>query len=330
MRHHRRRRLLLVLIAFIFIGILIALFTREDVLPQYIKPEEESTTEGMDTKFEIIAPVKDESFRISVPEGLKKVDDKDTVYYLSDKLNITIKKSQYTHINAMYTADTYAQTLSGNAGIMSFDYPSTSSRLVSYKRATEDAEIINVILTVWDRKVTIDVIYEISSNIYEEYLPIIRKSIDSYTWESEYSIASNLCMGYSEYGNCDYAVPLGFNNVSTSNMYAYSNNEGTIYTTLEIYENSGYLENINNIKYIEYAGNNKSGYTLRNYNVTKKQIYAESYYTDTNRNSIVYMYQKVIATGSKQYFITYYVDKNVLNDELLATINNAFTYFKIR
>lgn len=329
-KRKKRRRLLLIAVIILSIIVIMLMFNRENILPKYIEPETESVEESLDVEYEVVAPITDQNFRISFPKGMQKVEDNDNVYYLSDYLNISVKKRNYTSEISLYDSQQYLNTLSGNITMMSFNYPTTSSLLTSYRRKTETSEYIIVDFSVWDRKNIIDISYEIDSSIYEKYLPIIRESIDSYTWESEFSIQPNLYMAYNEYGNCDFAIPLGFEDKSTSSMYAYENSEGTIYTTLEIFENDAYLDNISNIGYVQYAGNNKQGFTLINYTATKEEILAESYYTDQNTKETIYMYQKIVANGTKQYFITYYVSQNVLNDNVLELIEDAFSYFALR
>lgn len=329
MKKHRRRRLLLVAVILIAFFIVYCIANREDVLPKYI--EEETVTEEVEEiKMENIAPVSDENFRISIPTGMKVIDDGNIKYFLSDNINIMIEKYLYTHEISTYTADTYANTLSGNVNMMSFSYPTTSSRLLSFRRTTDTDDTFNVVFSVWDRKHIINISYEIKSSDYEEYMPAIKRSVDSYVWESSYSIDERLCMVYSSYGNCDYAVPVTFSNISTNDMYAYQSETGDILLTLEIYENGQYLDQINNLSYADYFGKGKSGYTLCNYNNSKEEIYAESYYTDTKSNNIVYVYQKIIANGEKQYFITYYVYKKSVTKDVLGIINESFNYFSIR
>ena len=329
-KRRKRRRLLLIVVILALGAVIAALYNRETILPQYIEETTEEEKNELDITFESVAPVKDENFRIYVPVDMRRVDDDNNAYFLSDTLNITVSKLSYTHEISLYTADTFASTLSGDVNMLFFNYPTSSSRLLAFRRADNNSDTVTVMLSLWDRKNIINISYEIDFDLYSNYLPAIRKSIDSYTWDTEYEISDYLYMAYNKYGNCDYAIPVGFKNKSNSNMCMYTNDNGSIVMTLEIYENTEYLDKINNIAYTEYAGKGKSGYSLRNYNVTKDQIVAESSYVDNNTNSTVYMYQKVVATGSKQYFITYYVDSKSLNDTVLGVINNTFIYFNVR
>lgn len=329
-KRHKRRRLLLIVTIFALVVIIAALYNRETILPKYIEETTEEENDELDITFESVAPVNDENFRIHVPVDMRRVDDDNNTYFLSDTLNITVSKSAYTHEISLYTADTFASTLSGDVNMLFFNYPTSSSRLLAFRRAGNNSDTVTVMLALWDRRNIINISYEIDSDLYSDYLPAIRKSIDSYTWDTKYEISDYLYMGYNKYGNCDYAIPVGFKDISNSNMCMYTNESGSIVMTLEIYENTEYLDRINNIAYAEYAGNGKNGYSLKNYNVTKEQIVAESSYIDKNTNSTVYMYQKVVATGSKQYFITYYVDSKSLNDTVLGVINNTFIYFNVR
>lgn len=329
-KEHKRRRLLLIPVIIILIAIIVALFNRETILPKYIEEETKVEENKSDIIYEAVAPMENIAFRIQLPTGMEKIKDGSNTYYLSDNLNVTMSLTDYTHTISEYSESTYLKTLSGEVTLMSFDYPSTSSRLVSYRRTTNGQDTVVVVFNVWDRKNIINVTYEISSAVYEEYLPVIKKSIDSYTWDTEYGISEYLCLKYSEYGKCDYAVPIGFKDMNATDMYMYTNDKGSIVATLEIYENSSYLDAINNIAYTEYASNGKKGFGLRSYDATKEKIVAESYYTDTNTGSIVNMYQMIVATGTKQYFVTYYVENDVLNDVVLQSVKDSFEYFRIR
>lgn len=331
MIRHRRRRLLLLAVGLLLIGVIVFIATREKVLPKYIQSDDELETEKKeDIKCELVAPIQDFAFRLSIPTDMKKIDDKDSVYYLSDDINITVKLSNYNYRIYYYNSQTYAQSLGDNTELISFDYPNTHNLIAVYRRSSENSDFTNVVLNAWDRKNLIEVVYEIPTAKYDKYINTIKNSIDTYTWSSDYPISDNIVMGYDEIGNCDYAIPFGFSNVSSNGVYAYINENKTIWTTLEVFNNDDYLEKINNLAYTNYISPGRQNYSLRNINVSKEVIIAESTYTDSNTNELIYMYQKIIATGKKQYFITYYVKKSALNDAVLELINNAFDYFKVR
>lgn len=330
MNRHRRRRLLLILVGFIILGVIVFLATREKVLPKYIQTEEIETEKKDEIKCELVAPIKDFAFRLSIPIGMKKIDDNNSIYYLSDDINITVKLSNYNHNIYYYNTQTYLQSLGNNVELLSFDYPNTHNLVAVYRRNNENGDFTNIVLNAWDRKNLIEIVYEIPTPKYDKYIDTVKNSIDTYTWSSNYPISDNLVMGYDEVGNCDFAIPYGFSNASSNGVYAYINDNKTIWTTLEIFNNGDYLDKINNLAYTNYISPGKPNYALKNINVSKENLIAESAYTDSNTNEMIYMYQKIVATGKKQYFITYYVKKSALNDSVLELINNAFNYFTVR
>lgn len=321
MKKHKRRRLILVLLVILMIIIFVFIYNKTKVLPIYI-PEETASTTKVEISCETVHPLSD-SLEIIIPKGCRNIKDNNLVYFLSDNINITVEKVIYNYTIGLITADMYSQSLSTDVNLITYNFPTTSSRMVVYEK--EKTTIF--IYTTWDREYIYNITYEIKTNMYDKYIDYIKRSIDEIKWSKNKPISEQLVMGYSEFGNCQFAIPYGWENINNNTSIMYKNDTDTMIMTVEIYENSNFLENISNLTYVQAISENKQNFSQRLYNCSKNKIYAENTYIDNQKQ--VNMCQAIFANGKYQYFITFYIYDDSFNDEVYQMIQEALTYFTV-
>ena len=143
---------------------------------------------------------------------------------------------------------------------------------------------------------------QIPAQRYNDYYDTVIYLFDSFQWEQANPIPEEFILYYSDYGDFEFGVPIGWESSIVDGVYqAISPSGSTMTCTLT--STSMDLSSIKQLDYVDIASAGKSNYLLSSFSNTGTNLIAEATY---NLEGVPYTeVRSMLATGLFQYEFTF-------------------------
>lgn len=205
-------------------------------------------------------------------------------------------------MNAITEEHVINDVISSNGVLGGFDKDDNHSYLVIYELGSTDYFEYNV----WDLQNTVRVSLQIPTARYSYYYDIAVYLFDSFTWEQAAPIPEEFCMFYSDYGNFEFGVPIGWEGSIVDGEYGAVSPNGSV-MACSLTSTSADLSGITQIDYVNAASAGKSNYLLSSYSNTGLVLTAEATYTLNSVECVEV--RSLLATGAFQYEFTFQCER---------------------
>lgn len=295
-----------IVLAFLFALIYSFISASQTNLPAYVQTEEPKqeepktpdirTTEYFNEEVGLSMLVPAEWTRVTKNGGDAFVNQVDGAM-----LHFDVREYDPT-MNAITEAQATNDVLSANGVLGGFAKDDNHSYLVIYELGSADYFEYNI----WDLQHTVRVTLQIPTQRYSYYYDIAIYLFDSFVWEQAAPIPEEFCMFYSDYGNFEFGVPIGWEGSTVDGEYtAVSPNGSTMSCSLT--STSMDLSGISQIDYVTAASAGKSNYLLSTYSNTGSVLTAEATYVLNGVECAEV--RTILATGTFQYEFTFQCER---------------------
>lgn len=197
------------------------------------------------------------------------------------------------------TKETVANDVLAADGVLGgFAKDDNHSYLAIYEIGSTDYFEYNI----WDLNHTVRVSMQIPAQRYNDYYDTVIYLFDSFQWDQANPIPEEFILYYSDYGNFEFGVPIGWESSIVDGVYQAVSPSGSM-MTCTLTSTSLDLSNVKQLDYVGVASAGKSNYLLSSFSNTGTNLTAEATY---NVDGIPYSeVQSILATGLFQYEFTF-------------------------
>ena len=319
-----------VIVIIVMIVTLITIFGQNKPLPGYVETETagtESTSECAVSVKTYIAPKT--GLTLSIPEEWQQVNKNGNALFVhrASASSIEIQEDDYYPDITAATAELLASRITAKGyDFKSFNWMSNSSFALTYSKTLNGRSTNYIEITEFDRNNIVRIIYSADSEYYNKIKTAIEQSIDSIQWEPKNPIPEEFMLQYSEYGNFEFGIPIGWTTGTNNGAYYAQDNKTGAIMVLTATQSSITYENVSQLDYVSIASQGRNSFALRSYSADKNIIRGTAVYTSNNQQYMLMQY--LIANGSYEYSITFECPVSVY-DQTEALYNNAIALFRV-
>lgn len=265
-------------------------------------------------------------FQMEIPAEWNKVvkDGYDTYIHIPSSSSIQIQIEPYNPSINMTTQESLSSEITQNGyTFVSSNQIDTSSYEVMYQKIT-DSTYDYIEETRWNRKYIVKLLCIFNDENYKRIYPYYEKIINSFNWTTEDIIPSDIFLYYSQYGDFEFAVPLGWSIGSSDSSYVAVNSNNTAQITITVSEHTDLLSEITATDMTNYLNTNKNAFMLKDFSTSATEATATASYNNgtasTNRTYL-------IANGQYLYSIQFDYYDNSIDETLPAICRSYFREF---
>lgn len=284
-------------LAFLFALIYCFFASARTNLPAYVTEEPTPTPTEKALDIDTAVYTNDVTgFTMEVPaEWTPVVRDGADSYVNQDGAILMFYVSDYDPTMNWITQETVTSDVQAADGVLGgFAKDNSHSYLAVYEIGSVDYFEYNI----WDLQNTVRVSWQIPAARYNYYYDIVIGLFDTFQWKQAAPIPDDFYMFYSDYGNFEFGVPLGWQEELVDETYVVTSPSGST-ITCSLTSTSEDLSGITQIDYVNAASAGKSNYLLSSYTNTGATLVAEASYTI---NGVGYNeVREMLASGSFYY-----------------------------
>lgn len=243
-------------------------------LPAYIEsptPVPTTTPPNIDT---VIYHNDEVNFSMCVPAGWSHVtkSGNDAFINQADGAMLMIDVHDYDPwLNTVTQESVQADVKAQNGMLGGFAQNDSHSYIVIYEVGTVDY----FEYYCWDLAHTLCVSMSIPTERYQHYYDSVIYLFDTIRWEEEYPIPDDFYLYYSDYGNFEFGLPIGWQTaLQDGSLVATSPNGSMVVVTLTSTSND--LSSISQLDYANLASAGKSNYLLSKFENNGTNLIAEA------------------------------------------------------
>lgn len=268
----------------IFLSILFTMCSKNkqntlDVYDGDVISTQEITTENLNIET-ITYENSKAGFHMDVPADWTKVvkDGCDTYIHAASSSSIQIQILPYdSAINNVNQELLSSSIVQDGFTFVNYNRIDTSSYEIMYQKN----EIYDYIEEVkWSRDYIVKMICIFNDENYSKIYPYYDRIINSFAWDTDNIIPTNLFLYYSEYGDFEFSVPYGWTFGNTNTSFVAINNDNTAQITITVSERTDLLTNLTATDITNYLNNNKNSFMLKDFSTSATSATATAYYNN--------------------------------------------------
>lgn len=312
----------------IFLSILFTMCSKNnqntlDVYEGDVISTQEITTEELD--IETITYVnKTADFHMEVPADWTKVikDGCDTYIHAASSSSIQIQILPYdSNINNINQEFLSSSIVQAGFTFVNYNRIDTSSYEIMYQKN----EIYDYIEEVkWSRDYIVKMICIFNDENYSKIYPYYDRIINSFAWDTDNIIPTDLFLYYSEYGDFEFAVPYGWTTGNSDTSFVAINEENSAQITITTTERTELLTDLTAIDITNYLNNNKNSFMLKEFSTSATSATATAYYNNgTASTNKTYLF----ANGQYLYILQFDFYTGAIDDSIPDLCASYFREF---
>lgn len=303
----KNKKWLIIIAVAVIISIIIITNKQNTPLPGYdgttdVIPVPEETTEYVES---FVHTDKKTGLSLMVPEGWQYVlkSGFDTYVHSPSATAVQIQSLDYDpYINTVSYDYFSAEKKEAGGDLIDFQWTSNSSYTLSYVLPENERYIDYVEYVTFDRDNIVRVLYTVNDEYYLQMKNEIAYSMDSIVWNKQNPVPETVHLAYSDYGNFEYACPIGWEDGINDGVYYAMDPVSKAAYAVQVSESSNLYNNISQLDYVNYASKGRTNFSLDSfYNDTYVINATANYYANDTR---MMMRQYLIATGEYEYTLT--------------------------
>lgn len=265
-----------------------------------------------------------------VPADWTKVikDGKLTYIHVASTSYFQMEVKEYTPELVTISQD-YAMSELNNAGmtLISFQWSDNTTFIVLYSKGMDESDATYYVDTVtFDQQHYVHASYSFPGKYYERIMPIITAMIDAVKWDKEKPYPTDMTMIYNGTGMVEFSFPSAWQaGIKDNVLYAQDSSSGLSVSYI-INSSTVTYGNITQLDYMKWASSGRSNFALQSFNCTVSQIDTVATYYSNNQKMV--LVQRMIATGSYEYIISFEVPQSTYKDQQ-TTIDTLLSLVKI-
>ena len=214
-------------------------------------------------------------------------------------------------------------TAAGNQPLY-FKQLSTSSFAISY----QSEGVMTFEYVAWDLKNECRLILATQAENANSILPLINQIYGSFKWIKASPIPDAIRLSYNDFGAFEFAFPASWEYGTSSEAFSAMNPDtNSVYSVTVSQSDKSSLADITELQYAQQPSQSRSNLFMKRYAASAHQITAESVYSSTQGQQILFYHVLILKNGFQYEFL---LDTPVATGEAdYNAIQECLKYFRV-